>query len=504
MTGEIAHVLRNVLGLQAGDRVAIVSPNSTIFVMTFLAIARAGLTSVPLNPLYSPEELAHPLEDSDVRVVLAHPVAAKSVLACLEKMKRKPTLPNGQPSVWLLDDGDKEATGPAPLKDLRSQLSKEQLPVQKIGDSSKTPVTIVYSSGTSGKPKGVMLAHDALIANTETVVFTAQADFHPGNTIGAVLPMFHIFGINVLLLSPLLVGIEIVVLPRFDIEMFCAMVQRFKVAFVLVVPPMLLMLARSPAVNKYDLSSLRVLLSGAAPLSPELGDEVERRLPNVRVTQGYGLSETAPILTVTPSNEYHNFKGSCGEAAYGVELRLVTDDDKDVAFEQGANGNPGELWARGRNIMMGYVNNKEATDDCLTDDGWFKTGDIAILRNNHFYIVDRKKELIKYKGFQVPPAELEALILTHPQVADVAVVGLQSKQEATELPLAFVVPRSFDASSAPQDKKDALSKDVIEWVGQRVANHKKLRGGVRIIPAIPKNASGKILRRELRDSVNPK
>lgn len=504
MTGQIAHVLRNVLGLQAGDRVAIVSPNSTIFVMAFLALARAGLTSVPLNPLYSSDELAHPLEDSDVRLVLVHPVASKSVLACLQKLNRSPTLPNGQPSVWLLDDGDKQAVGPAPLKDLRSLLSDEQLPVQKINDSTKTPVTIVYSSGTSGKPKGVMLAHDALIANTETVVFSAQADYNSDNKIGAVLPMFHIFGINVLLLSPFLVGVEIVVLPRFDIEMFCAMVQRFRVAFVLVVPPMLLMLARSPVVDKYDLSSLRVLLSGAAPLSPELSDEVERRLPNVHVTQGYGLSETAPILTLTPSNVYNSFKGSCGEAAYGVELRLVNDDGKDVAFEQGANGNPGELWARGRNVMMGYVNNKEATDDCLTSDGWFKTGDIAILRNNHFYIVDRKKELIKYKGFQVPPAELEALILTHPQVMDVAVIGLQSKQEATELPLAFVVPRSFDASSAPQEKKDALSKDVVEWVGQRVANHKKLRGGVRVIPAIPKNASGKILRRELRNSVNPK
>lgn len=208
------------------------------------------------------------------------------------------------------------------------------------------------------------------------------------------------------------------------------------------------------------------------------------------------------MLTLTPSPEYHDYRGSCGAIAAGVEIRLVDEDAGDVGHQQGTEGRRGELWARGPIIMMGYLNNRAATEECLTPDGWFKTGDIAVYRNEHFYIVDRKKELIKYKGFQVAPAELEALLLTHPRVFDAAIVGVQDEEQATELPRAYCVPRDFVPSKANGDQRAAFERDVASWTAERVANHKKLRGGVIAIDQVPKSAAGKILRRMLRDEAN--
>lgn len=247
-------------------------------------------------------------------------------------------------------------------------------------------------------------------------------------THGLFFFLFADSGLTKLIHHAVLVGIPVVVLPKFDLEAFCGAVQRFKTTIALLVPPIVLLLAKDPRVSKFDLSSLKFILSGAAPLGPELGDEVERRIPTLRVTQGYGLTETSPTATFTDYKIYREHKGAAGFTLPSIEIRLVDDEGKDVGHEQGTDGKPGELWIRGPTIMKGYLNNPAATEDCLTKDGWFKTGDVAIVKKNSIYIVDRKKvcimlscarldctrltscrflafrwalqELIKYKGFQ--------------------------------------------------------------------------------------------------------
>jgi len=271
----------------------------------------------------------------------------------------------------------------------------------------------------------------------------------------------------------------------------------------MVVPPVLVVLSRHPAVDRYDLSSLRWLFSGAAPLPTVLAEMVTRRILSKRppkdkagccIVQGYGLTETSPVATLLPPAYSTAKLGSVGVQLPNQEVRMVDEHDVDVK-----EGEPGELWLRGPNIMKGYLNNLEATKASITSDGWFKSGDVAVRdKDGFYYIVDRKKELIKYKGFQVPPAELEALLLTHPNIADVAVVGVYSPSEATELPRAYVVHASPKNVSSDQQKAE-FSKEVAKWVQERAARYKWLRGGVVLIDIIPKSPSGKILRRELRE-----
>lgn len=247
-------------------------------------------------------------------------------------------------------------------------------------------------------------------------------------------------------------------------------------------PPIVTFLAKHPSVDDYDLSSVTTIISGAAPLGLELTNAVWKRLPKVAVVgQGYGLTETSPAVMLCPRED-------CTPGAVGVMLPNIEGKVVDVQTGQplGPNQN-GEVCVRGPVVMKGYLNNPKATEECITPDGWFHTGDIGYYdEEGHFFIVDRLKELIKYKGFQVPPAELEALLHTHPNVLDVAVVGIPD-EEAGELPKAFIVP-----------KGDITEREIIEYVADRVSPHKKLRGGVEFIEQIPKTASGKILKRELK------
>ena len=505
MAGKIAYFLRKKLEIPEDARVAVIAPNSTVYLPVILGIVKAGLTAVPLNPTYSVDELEHPVVDSDIAAFFVFPPIVGNVHAVLERTGRPKTTPNGELAIWFMDEADKVSQAKTGERDFRTVLT-DWLPTQKVTYPRDKVAVIVYSSGTSGKPKGVQLTHTNMKTGTETLMIHAQGDVGPTQTAIAVLPMFHIFGLNVLVFSSFLLGMKVVVVPRFDLEVFCATIQKFKVTLAMIVPPMALGLAKSPVVDKYDLSSLKIVLSGAAPLGVELGDQVERRLPNARVTQGYGLSETTPVITFTRHGEYRDNKGTCGSVLPGVFVRLVDDDGNDVADKQGTDGKPGEMWVRSDIVMKGYLNNPTANEECLTKDGWFKTGDIAICKNGYLYIVDRKKELIKYKGFQVPPAELEAILLDNPDVADVAVVGVQDKEQATELPRAYVVPSpsALNLEKSTPEEQAALSKRIQDWLGSRVANHKKLRGGVVLIKEVPKSPSGKILRRFLRDQANAK
>lgn len=276
-------------------------------------------------------------------------------------------------------------------------------------------------------------------------------------------------------------------MSKFDIEQFCTAVQKHRITFTYVVPPIVLLLAKNPTIDKYDLSSLRMMNSGAAPLTQELVEAVHKRL-KVPVKQGYGLSETSPTTHTQPWDDWNKTIGSVGRLFPNMSAKHMSPEGTEVPA-----GEVGELWMKGPNIFKGYHNNPEGTKNALTEDGYFKTGDVGYQdKDGNFYITDRVKELIKYKGFQVPPAELEGLLLSHPKINDVAVVGVYSEDQATEVPRAYIVP----APGVEGGRK--TEEDIVAWLRAKVANHKRLRGGVRFVDEIPKSASGKILRRVLK------
>jgi 4-coumarate--CoA ligase len=276
-------------------------------------------------------------------------------------------------------------------------------------------------------------------------------------------------------------------MPKFDLEDFCKFIQEIKVTFAYVVPPIVLLLSKHPTVDKYDLSSIRMMNSGAAPLTRELVEAVHSRL-GLRVKQGYGLSETSPTTHTQPWEDWNRTIGSVGKLLPFQTAKYMSADEKEMAV-----GEVGELWIKGPNVFKGYLNNPEGTAHALTADGYFKTGDVGYQdKDGNFYITDRVKELIKYKGFQVAPAELEGILVSHPGIDDVAVIGVYDKDQASELPRAYVVPKG----GLGKGEKEA--QEIIEWLDAKVAHHKKLRGGVRFVDEIPKSISGKILRRLLK------
>ncbi|KDQ53842.1 hypothetical protein JAAARDRAFT_161175 [Jaapia argillacea MUCL 33604] len=511
--------------VQRGDTVCIFSPNSLAYPVILHGAVAAGLRVSPANSGYTPPELAHQYVDSRSKLVFVHPALLPTALKMfelvyggaskgLEEAKKRVVVVGGHG--WGSLPPQEEEKGLAAVQqhwrldakkafvwidDLlgKGTLSKVE---QFTGQDIHETVYLCYSSGTTGKPKGVETTH-INIATILHIIEPVWPKLVPGEDVMlGVLPFYHIYGLAKLLHHPIYRGIPVVIMPRFDPVGFCANVEKYKVTMSLIVPPILVLLANHPAVDKYNMTTMRILFSGAAPLGRSLVDKVRERFKklgiDVVVTQGYGLTETSPTTHLLPAEHSLRKCGSIGVLLPNLEARLVDDDERDVSQAQAKTGG-GELWVRGPTVMKGYLNNPSATTNSVTKDGWFKTGDIAVRDDEGFYwIVDRKKELIKYKGFQVPPAELEAILLVHPDIVDSAVIGVNNKEQATELPRAYVVHR--DPSSLRTDKERAeFGKSVQDWIKTRVAKHKFLRGGVVVVDVIPKSAAGKILRRELRE-----
>lgn len=450
-------------GLGKGDAFALYMPNLPEYAVAFHGIASAGGRVTTVNPLYTPGELSHQLRDAGARFLLTVPPMAE---AALKAAKDSPV-----EEVFVLGEHD----GATPASELLAPAEAPQPSIDPEADLAVLP----YSSGTTGLPKGVMLSHRNLVANLIQV--GREMALGPEHTMIGVLPFFHIYGMTVIMNLGLRSGATIVTMPRFDLEQFLGLIEHHRVTHGFIVPPIALALAKHPAVEGADLSSLELLLSGAAPLGPELTEAVQERV-DCLVAQGYGLTETSPVTHTMPIDRERNRPGTIGPPLAGTECRVVDPE----SGEDAPQGERGELWIRGPQVMRGYLNNEEATRATIDEDGWLHTGDVAVVDEAGYYkIVDRLKELIKYKGFQVAPAELEALIIGHPDVADCAVVGVPD-EECGELPKAYVVPagEGFDP------------EELIAWVATRVAPQKKIRL-VETIEQIPKSASGKILRREL-------
>jgi acyl-CoA synthetase (AMP-forming)/AMP-acid ligase II len=303
-------------------------------------------------------------------------------------------------------------------------------------------------------------------------------------------------GLTCLLTQALYKGYHLIVMAKFDIEKWCAHVQNYRVTFSYIVPPVVLLLGKHPVVDKYDLSSLRMMNSGAAPLTQELVENVYARI-KVGIKQGYGLSETSPTTHSQRWEDWREYIGSVGRLMPNMEAKYMTMPEDGSEPREVATGEVGELSVRGPNVFLGYHQNPAATRECLTEDGWFRTGDVGYQdAKGNFYITDRVKELIKYKGFQVPPAELEGLLVDNEAIDDVAVIGIESEAHGSEVPLACVVRSSKSKSSGASEAEEAAN--IVKWLDSKVAHHKRLRGGVRFVDSIPKNPSGKILRRMLK------
>ncbi|HKH22856.1 MAG TPA: AMP-binding protein [Solirubrobacterales bacterium] len=425
-------------GIGKGDVVGLIAPNSAEWGIVYHAILRAGGVVTPMSPLLTPKERDRQETDSDARLVIDDPPAIVAEAT-----------PGATPAKVEVDPGDL--------------------------------AVLPYSSGTTGLMKGVMLSHRNLVANIEQA-WTSMPLSHEDTLVG-LLPFFHSYGQTVVLNMGLAKRSTIVTMPRFDLDDLLGIVEEYRVTWLHIVPPIVLALATAPQIDERDTSSLKMVISGAAPLDADLLRRAEERI-GAPIRQGYGLTEVSPVshksrladVEITPP-------GSVGRLIPNTEARLVDP-------ETGENvpvGEEGEIWIRGPQVMLGYLSNPEATAATITSDGWLRSGDVGrVDENGFFFVVDRLKELIKYKGYQVPPAELEAVLVAHPKVRDAGVIGVPN-EEGEEVPKACVVC------------DDGLDADeLMAFVADRVAPYKRIRE-VEFVEEVPKSPSGKILRRVLRE-----
>mmetsp|Transcript_31458 Transcript_31458/g.61350 ORF Transcript_31458/g.61350 Transcript_31458/m.61350 type:complete len:588 (+) Transcript_31458:38-1801(+) len=470
-------------GFKQGDVCLILSYNHLQFPVAFHAVSVLGGVVTTCNPAYTENEISHQLRDSAATFAFV-------CGPCVATLQRAVEICPGVKRVWVWDeegmDLQKRTSEIQLFSDLLDFQTEDLLSPRalesKVIESSDL-CALPYSSGTTGLSKGVMLSHGNIVANLCQI--HGLFAFHKGMTVMAVLPFYHIYGLVVVMNHSLRHGSTVVIMRRFNPTSFLQLIQTHRISWLPIVPPLVLFLSKSPLVDDYDLSSVTTILCGAAPLGHELAAACVARLNHVDLRQGYGMTELSPVSHGSP--ERHSKFAAAGILLPNTQARIVDPEtDTDVTEP----GNRGELWVKGPQVMQGYLRNEAATARTITADGWLRTGDICEVDAEHyFFVVDRLKELIKFKGFQVPPAELEAILVSHPAVADCAVIGSPSSS-AGELPKAFVV-RAPGTSVTAGELKD--------FVKARVSYYKQLRGGVEFVDMIPKSASGKILRRLLRD-----
>jgi acyl-CoA synthetase (AMP-forming)/AMP-acid ligase II len=466
-------------GVGIGDVVGLLSPNTPAFAVVFHGILRSGAAATTVNALYTAGDIAKQLADSQATMLFTTSVLltqAKAAAAIVGIVDEK----------LIVIDG---AAGHPSLSEL---LAQHAAPPDVTFDPATHLAVLPYSSGTTGSPKGVMLSHRNLVANVCQLI--PQVGVRADDKLLAVLPFFHAYGLTMLLNVALHQRATLVTMPKFDLHEFLRMVTQYQCTYLFIAPPVAITLAKHPLVDHVDLSSIHTITSGAAPLNHELGLAVARRV-GCRVRQGYGMSEMSPVSHIIPLEDGQTRLDSVGPAIPNMECRIVDvatgrDVDYPVAGSPTMSA-PGELWCKGPNIMLGYLRNRQATAETLDSDGFLHTGDIATIDGKgNVTIVDRMKELIKYKGYQVPPAELEALLLTHSDIADAAVVGAFDER-GEEVPKAFIVT---------QDGAELNEDGVMAFVAARAAPYKRVRQ-VEFVDVIPKSPTGKILRRDLRGHV---
>ncbi|KAK6153846.1 hypothetical protein DH2020_013485 [Rehmannia glutinosa] len=465
------------LGVGQGDTIMLLLPNSPEYVFAFLGASYIGAVSTMANPFFTPAEVIKQAKASNAKLIITQSCYVDKVRDYASEKRVKVVLIDTPPPPT-------EAAAPAAEEDIFLHYSvltgadAGEMPAVKI--SPDDVVALPYSSGTTGLPKGVMLTHKGLVTSVAQQVDGDNPNLyiHSEDVMLCVLPLFHIYSLNSVLLCGLRVGAAIVIMQKFDIVPFLEVMQKYRVTIGPFVPPIVLAIVKSPVVDKYDLSSVRTVMSGAAPLGKELEDAVRIKFPNAKLGQGYGMTEAGPVLAMCLAFAKEPFEiksGACGTVVRNAEMKIV---DTETGVSLGRN-QPGEIC---------YLNDPEATERTIDKEGWLHTGDVGFIDDDdELFIVDRIKEIIKYKGFQVAPAEIEALLLNHPYISDAAVVSMKDEQ-AGEVPVAFVV--KSNGSIVTED-------EIKQFVSKQVIFYKRINR-VFFIDAIPKSPSGKILRKDLR------
>jgi len=461
-------------GVDSDTVLGLLCPNVPAFATVFHGALRLGAIVTTINSLYTAGEIEKQLKDAAATWL----ITVSPLLAQAEAAAAACGIPDDH--VIVLDG----AQGHPSLREL---LGEQRTPPEVDFDPATHVAVLPYSSGTTGIPKGVMLSHRNLVANVAQC--QTNIDLAATDRVLAVLPFFHIYGMTVLLNLALRRRASLVTMPKFDLVEFLTNIQKYGCTYLYIAPPIAVALAKHPVVDQFDISTVHTVFSGAAPLDGETAEIAGRRI-HARMLQGYGMSELSPVSHAMPVERDDVPVSSVGVMLPNQECRLVDTETGEEITEIGEDGQtrPGELWVKGPNVMLGYLGRPDATAETLDADGFLHTGDVATY-NEHgwFTIVDRAKELIKYKGYQIAPAELEALLLSHPKVMDAAVIGVLD-EDKQEIPKAFVV-------AAPDS--DLTADEVMAFVAENVAPHKKVRR-VEFIEAIPKSTSGKILRKDLR------
>ncbi|KAJ7926028.1 amp dependent CoA ligase [Mycena leptocephala] len=501
-TTSLANALSLKWNIGEDDVVCVFSPNHVDYPVCLWAIHKLGAIVTPANPGYSADELVHQLETTKTALILVY---ADFLATALSAAKLAGISENCivviEPSAASPFNGKHQTL--SKLVSFGSSKPQNFVERKLRPGEAKTKVAFYsFSSGTTGKPKAVIIPHYAFIANVlQKCAHYGISDpslkkkhMNPGDVAVAVLPFFHIYGLVVVLHYMLFAGLSLVVIPKFNFTEFLESVVRHKTTHLFLVPPQIVLLCKHPAVKNYNLSHVKFCVSGAAPLSGELMSGLSKVIPNAAIGQGYGMTETCTTISLMGGRQKMGTVGSAGQIIPGVVARVVRPDGS-LCKE----GEQGELVVTGPSMASGYLNNEKATKESFVD-GWVRTGDEVIIRNSEVFVVDRLKEIIKVKGFQVAPAELEGHLLLHPAVADACVVGIPDDYSG-EIPQAFIVLREDALKRVSKNSRegDKIKVALIKHVADAKVAYKRLTGGVVFIDAIPKNPSGKILRRVLRD-----
>lgn len=453
------------LGLQKGDVLAIYSPNSPEFALTFHAVASLGGVVTMVPPLFTDEEIKTQLRDSAARFLVSIPQ--------LMGKARDAAAAAGIERLIVIGESESAANAIS----FASLLTHNAEPPIRTIDPQEDLAALPYSSGTTGFPKGVMLTHRNLVSMLCQI--QGNDALAADDTMICLVPMYHLYGLHVVTNLALSQGATVVTLSRYELRPFLEALQKYEVTIAPLVPPLVLALARAPEVKDYDLSKLRWIHCGAASLPHSVAQECLERL-GCQIKYGYGLTEVSPLSHASIPLK-RDTPGSVGYCLPNTECKIV---DPDTHAELVAN-EAGEIWIRGPQVMRGYLGNPQATEEMIDAEGWLRSGDVGYAdEQGQLFVVDRLKELIKYKGRQVAPAELEAILLSHPAVADAGVIP-SPDDEAGEVPKAFVVLKS-----------KASAEEIMEYVAQQVAPHKRIRL-LEFVTEIPKSPAGKILRRLL-------
>ncbi|EPT02411.1 hypothetical protein FOMPIDRAFT_1118223 [Fomitopsis schrenkii] len=500
-THGLANALKSRWNIGEEDVVCVFSSNHVDYPVLVWAVHRLGAIVSTANPAYTHDELVHQLKSTGTKLIISDSTG----LAVAEAAARTVGLPAER--IVLVDKASSGKASYATVPDLVQDGLKAPKSYTerklKPGEGRTKIAFLNFSSGTTGLPKAVMVPHYAQIANIIQSAVYAHGDpkpweektFRPGRVIYCALPLYHAYGLAFIMHFGFFFGMTLVISQKFVFTEMLKSIERYKVSALPCVPPMGVLLVKHPEVKKYDLSSIKSLMIGAAPVSPELQSALANVFPQATIGQGFGMTETFTIVALPRHDQKVGTLGSAGILIPGVTARVVRPDGTDCATDEA-----GQFVLKMPSLALGYLNNEKANKETFVD-GWLYTGDEVIINDlAELFVVDRIKELLKVRGFQVAPAELEGFLLDHPDVSDVCVVSLIDDFNG-DLPLAYVVPTAAAKERIARDPAEAarIKVDIAKYVADGKIYYKQLTGGVEFTDIIPRNPSGKLLRRFLRD-----